>query len=208
MLSSLGFSQIGIKAGPVVSDIVFADEGQIPYLGYEVNSLVHKLPYLTYSFGVSKQFTVSDRVDVQMELLFSKKGLNYSSDFIYDDIKYYLDIYYLETPVLLKYNLKNTSLLIGPYAAYAINRKHVIRSNDYSKNEILKNVKDLDLGIAAGIAKEFKYGDHNIVVDFRLSYSLIDMMDHLENFKPEYYGAAKERAKNINIIFTVGYVFK
>jgi hypothetical protein len=49
-------SQIGIKGGPAISDIVFLVEGQTPYLGYEINSLTHRLPYLTYQFGIFKYY--------------------------------------------------------------------------------------------------------------------------------------------------------
>ena len=98
-------AQIGVKGGPVISDIVFAEEGQIPYLGFDTNSLIHKLPHFTYQIGLFTEYRLSKNLNVQPEFLFSKKGLNYNSDFIYDDIKYHLNIYYLEIPILLKYDI-------------------------------------------------------------------------------------------------------
>ena len=58
---SLLTAQIGIKGGPALSDIVFAEKGQTPYLSYEINSLTHRLPYLTYQFGVFKSFNLNNR---------------------------------------------------------------------------------------------------------------------------------------------------
>ena len=98
-------SQVGVKGGITISDIIFAVDGQTPYLGYDINYLTHRLPFLTYQFGFFKTYELNNKIDFQPELLFIKKGLNYSMDLLYDDITYIIRIHYVEVPLLLKYKL-------------------------------------------------------------------------------------------------------
>lgn len=204
-------SQVGIKGGPALSDIAFLVEGQIPYLGYETNSLTHRLPYLTYQFGIFKNFNITDKVGFQTELLLVKKGLNYSTEYIYDDIKYIVKIYYLEVPLLLKYNFTKSaqnhlSVLLGPYLSYTIKDVRCIEADNQIHKDKMPNIKNIDLGIAASISYNFTIHQNIFIVDLRTTYGLNNMMNYTEDFVPEYYGPNKEYARNVNIALTFGYL--
>jgi len=205
-------SQVGIKGGLAISDIVFAAEGQTPYLGYEINYLTHRLPYLTYQVGIFKTYMFSKNFAIQPELLFVQKGLNYSMDFIYDDITYIIRISYLEVPLLLKYKLFNMhsdrfALLAGPYIAYMVNNKRVREINGAKRKDDMSNINRIDFGVLTGLSYDFKLFQSRYVLDLRTEYSLINMMDRLEGFVPRYYGPAEERVRNVNIALTLGYYF-
>ena len=200
-------SQIGIKSGPVISDIVFLAEGQTPYLGYEIYSLTHRLPYLTYQFGIFKTFKLNKRFYFQPELLFTKKGLNYSMNFIYDDITYIIKMHYLEVPLLLKYNISKNNqfaLLAGPYGSYMINTERIREIEGKLMKDKMSNVRKFDFGIAASLSYDFNYNKNHFNLDFRTTYSLVNIMDYLEDYVLRYYGPDKERARHANIALTIG----
>jgi len=204
-------SQVGIKGGPALSDIIFEVEGQIPYLGYSTNSLSHKLPYLTYQFGIFKTYNITDKIGFQPELLYVKKGLNYSTEFIYDDIKYFVKIHYLEIPMLLKYDFtkdaKNQfSFLIGPYLSYAINNVRYIDTENQIQKDKMSNINTFDLGVAASISYDFTIQQNKFVLDFRTTYGLTDMMNYSDGYIKKYYGTDERRARNVNVALTFGYL--
>jgi hypothetical protein len=204
-------SQVGIKGGPALSDIIFEVEGQIPYLGYGTNSLSHKLPYLTYQFGIFKTFNITNKIGFQPELLYVKKGLNYSTEFIYDDIKYFVKIHYLEIPMLLKYDFtkdaKNQfSFLIGPYLSYAINNVRYIDTENQIQKDKMSNINKFDLGVAASISYDFTIQQNKFVLDFRTTYGLTDMMNYSDGYIKKYYGTDERRARNVNVALTFGYL--
>ena len=202
---SLLTAQIGIKGGPALSDIVFAEKGQTPYLSYEINSLTHRLPYLTYQFGVFKSFNLNNRLSVQPEILFVKKGLNYGTDFIFGDINYIINIHYVEVPILMKLflnNHKRSAILFGPYFSYMMNNKRIREIEDKILKDNLSNINKTDIGIVTSFAHEFM---KLFNIDFRMSYSLVEMMKYLDGVKLDYYGPNDERARNVNISLTIGY---
>ena len=47
---------------------------------------------------------------------------------------------------------------------------------------------------------------NNFILDIRMYYSLLNMMEYAKDFTPEYYGSTEERAKNVNIGLTIGYL--
>jgi len=210
-LSSLSFAQIGIKGGPVLTDIIFDVEGQIPYLGYETNSLRHKLPNLTYQFGIFKIIRLNEKFDFQSEIIIANKGLNYGAKFLYEDIKYIVKINYLEIPLLLRYNLSNRnsnqfSILAGTYFSYAITNNRIVKVDKVSESENMININNYDWGIAAGISYSFSINKSQFIVDYRLSYGLVDVMEFIDDYIPEYYGPKEEKARNVDNALTLGYL--
>ena len=204
IISSLS-AQIGIKGGPALSDIVFANKGQTPYLSYEINSLTHRFPYLTYQFGIFTNYAIGKRFELQPELLFVKKGLNYSKNYIYDDITYIIKICYLEIPILLKYSFtksKRSAIIIGPYFSYMIDNKRIREFDGELIKDEMNNVDKFDFGIATGLS--FDIGER-FIIDTRFTYSLVEMMDYLDGVKLDYYGPEDERARNVNLSLTLGY---
>ena len=205
-------AQVGIKGGIGVSDIVFADEGQSPYLGYEVDYLEHRNPLVSFQVGGFANFWQKKRFDLQPELLFVHQGLNYNIDFLYANYIYKVNIYYLQVPVLVRYKfLKEKSwhpgLYIGPYGALKLNAVKVTGENGEKMKEDMQNVNNGDFGIVFGINFDIDLPLGQFVVDLRSGYSLINMMQPIEGYIPRYYGPEKERARNVSITIMIGYRF-
>jgi hypothetical protein len=205
-------AQIGIKGGLNLSDIVFLDEGQSPYLGYEVDFLEHNFPGTGFQIGIFSEFHILKRLEFQPELLLTRKGLNYSTRYLYDDITYKVKIYYLDAPALIKYTLSqkarwHPALLGGPYASLKLNGTEITRIDGKLEKKRISNLRDLDFGIIAGVYSGINLPKGQMTIDFLLSYSLSNMMDRIEGYIPSYYGPKKEYARNVCLSLTVGYTF-
>jgi hypothetical protein len=205
-------AQIGVKVGLGVSDIGFKNEGQIPYLGYEINSIEHRLPLLTYQIGAFANFEVSDKIGFQPELLYVTQGLDYSTNFLYDDVTYKIKSSYLQLPLLFKYRTaikkkKQSGILVGPYAAIKLKGKRIIEMEGSREKTEVTNLKQTDLGIIAGYAFDFNLASKKMLLEIRTGYSLINMMDRIDGYIPSYYGPKKEYARNISITVSAQYEF-
>jgi len=205
-------AQIGFKGGIGASDIIFKKEGQTPYLGYEVDDFIHNYPKLSYQFGAFAAFGLGEKFEFQPELLFVNAGLDYSTTYNYGKIIYRLNINYLQVPLLFKFKTKpektrHFALLAGPYTSFKLTAKKTMEVNEYEEKVDMNNVKNIDFGIVAGLGYEFDLPQGIIVIDFRITYGLINMMQPKEGYIPEYNGPEKIRANNMNIVLTVGYRF-
>lgn len=205
-------AQIGIKAGPGISDVAFLKAGQSPYLGYEVDYLEHRKPFPTFQAGIFSTFGLWKNFDIQPELLFILQGLDYSKEFIYDDITYKLKIGYLHAPLLLKCSFFpkkkwHPALLGGPYASLKLKAVRVTEIDGKKNKTPMPNVKNADFGLVAGFSADFYLFSGQMVVDLRGSYSLVNMMDRIDGYVPSYYGSKKEYARNVSISLTVGYQY-
>ena len=212
LIISSASAQFGIKTGPGISDIAFLKEGQTPYVGYEINSLEHRKPMAVFQAGAYGTINISKRIDFQPELLYVMQGLNYSTNYIYDDIKYKLIIQYLQMPLLLKYNLsirkrKHSGLIAGPYASWKLNAVRITEVEGLRNKTSVTNLKDTDFGVIAGYAFEFKLPSGQMMIELRCGYSLVNMMNRIDGYIPDYYGPSKEYARNVNISLIVGYKF-
>ena len=94
------YAQIGVKAGIGFSDIIFVNEGQEPYLGYEVNHLTHNYPLFTYQIGAFANINLNHHFDFQPELMLIRQGINYDTQYAYQNITYRLYIWYIQAPLL------------------------------------------------------------------------------------------------------------
>ncbi len=205
-------AQIGVKVGLGFSDIAFKDEGQIPYLGYEINSIEHRLPLLTYQIGVFAPFEFSNRVGFQPELLFITQGLDYSTDYLFDDIKYKIRSSYVQLPLLFKYRSalkknKLSGIVIGPYTSLKLNARRITEIEGQQEKVAMTNMRQFDFGVIAGYAFDFNLASRKVLLELRTSYSLVNMMDRIEGYAPSYYGPRNEYARNISITLSVQYLF-
>lgn len=212
LIISSATAQIGFKAGVGISDIVFMKDGQTPYLGYEVDYYTHRNPKLSYQFGAFTSFDLGKRFEFQPELLFVFAGLDYSMKFDYGEMIFRLNINYLQVPLLFKYKTRpdkkrHFTLLAGPYGAIMLSASKIMEIDEYEETEKMTNVRNGDFGIAAGLAMEFDLTKGILVIDLRMTYSLIDMMDHLDGYVSKYNGPEKDRSRNVNMALTVGYRF-
>jgi hypothetical protein len=206
------YAQIGIKGGIGISDIAFLKNGETPYLGYEINSLEHRMPRIASEIGTFGMTELWKRVEFQPELLFTMQGLNYSTEYLYDHITYKINISYLKIPLLLKYKIStkkkiHSALFIGPYAAWKLKAVRVTEVEGEREKVRISNVKNTDFGVVTGYSIDFNLFSKQIILDLRCNYSLINMMDRIAGYVPWYYGPSKEYARNINISLTAGYRF-
>lgn len=178
-------AQLGFKAGPGVSDIGFLKNGQTSFLGYEAGMMVHRIPMPTFQAGAFGTFRLGHRFEFQPELLFITQGLDYSTDFLYDDVTYKVKISYVHAPLLLKYQTsvkrKWRPFLFG--GAYVSRKLKAIRLTEIEgqKEKIgMSNVKDMDVGIIGGYAAEFNLPAGEMTIGIRTSYSLANMMDRVK----------------------------
>jgi len=203
-------AQVSIKVGLGVSDIVFKDEGQTPYLGYEINSLEHRIPLVTFQIGIFSSFEVSNHFDFQPELLYVTQGLDYSTDYLYDDIKYKIKSTYLQVPILFKYKTavkknKFSGIIAGPYASIKLNANRITEIEGQRNKSKMNNIKQADFGIIAGFVFDFNLVSRKMLIDLRSSYSLINMMDRVDGYIPLSNGPKQEYARNISVILSINY---
>ena len=203
-------AQIGVKAGVGVSDIVFKDVGQTPYLGYEINSIEHRIPLVTFQIGLFTTFDVSDHFVFQPELLYVTQGLDYSTNYVYDDIKYKIKSSYIQAPLLFRYktavkNNKLSGIVIGPYASLKLNANRITEIEGQHEKSEMTNIKQADFGVIAGYVFDFNLVSRKMMIDLRSSYSLVNMMDRIAGYMPLYNGPKDEYARNISITLSVGY---
>ena len=206
------FAQVGVKVGLGVSDIGFKKEGQIPYLGYEINSIEHRLPLFTYQIGIFTPIEVSGKIGLQPELLFVTQGLDYSTNFLYDDVTYKIKSSYIQLPLLIKYRTavkkkKQSGILVGPYAAIKLKGKRITETEGLRVETKVPNLKQTDIGIIAGYAFDFKIASKKMLLEVRTGYSLINIMDRIDGYIPSYGGPNNKYARNISITVSAQYQF-
>ena len=205
-------AQFGLTTGIGVSDIAFLNEGQAPYLGYEVNSFEHRVPKFSYQLGAFYTLDLSKRFDLQPEVLFAMDGLNYSEKFIFDDIKYKINISYVKMPIVVRYKIflkekRQSGIFAGPYVAFKVNASLITQIDGNSKKKEISNVRNTDFGIAAGYFWDISLTKGGLAFSVKASYGLVNMMDLPDGYIPWYYEHQKEYARNISLMFTVGYRF-
>jgi len=202
--------QIGLNAGLGVSDIGFLYKGEKVYLGYETSALSHKLPSPSYYFSASHSFVTHKRIRPCIEIQYAREGINYSTSYLFYDINYRLKIDYLKIPLLLHLNLnmkssKNAGILIGPYFAYRLRAVRILSYHNQFEKKKMESVKPFDAGIVAGFSRDIDLANLPFRAGFRMTYSLLNMMSPIDGKLRLYNGPVKEYARNITIMFTLGY---
>ncbi len=207
-----GISQIGLKAGLTATDIVFAVEGQSPYLGYEVDYLTHRNPLFSYQLGFFGTVKLNKLFYFQPEFMYARQGLNYNIEFLYDEITYRIYIDYLQLPLLVNLRMRpekkfHPGFSFGPYAAISLNAKRITEIDGNRIEENATNVKNGDFGLIGGLSFDFDMNKGQLVTDLRFNYSLINIMYPIDGYIPAYDGPDldEERARNVSIALLIGY---
>ncbi len=215
LFSMTAYSQIGIKGGLGVSDIVFAVEGQTPYLGYEINYLTHRNPLVTYQFGVFGTVKINRLFNFQPELIYARQGLNYNIEFLYDDITYRLYLNYLQLPLLMNLSMRpqkkfHPGFYVGPYGALKLHAKRITKIDGERVEENPSNVKNGDFGLIGGLSYDFDMPNGQLIAELRFNYSLINIMYPIDGYIPSYDGPDldEERARNVSLALLIGYRFQ
>jgi hypothetical protein len=206
-------SQIGIKGGMGVSDIVLDKDGHSSYLGYEVSSLDLTKPVPSCQIGIFGTIGILKSLEFQPELLFITQGLNLRSDWLHDQAAYNIRIKYLHMPLLISktFLLKkkwHPRIFTGPYSSIKLDAIKCVEFNGEKNEEDLSQVKSYDFGLILGFAFDFDLSAGQIILDLRASYGLMNMMDKMEGIIPPYDSPEGEMARNVNVVFTVGYRFQ
>lgn len=196
-------SQTGLTAGTGASDIIFPIAGQSPYLGYEVNILTHNYPAPCYQAGVSQHLALSEHFIGTAGLQFCRRGLNYTTSFLYDDLEYRLHIYYLRLPLLVKIRTRpGSGKLSGPvaggYASATLGSRLVMKSGDSHTRTPKENLRNMDAGILLGYCWDIGKSPGKLLLNLRMAYGLMDVMDVLEG-TVAYDGPENFYARNASL---------
>jgi len=204
------YCQTEINIGAGVSDIAFKLTGEKVYLGYEINALTHNLPSFSYYISLSQGFWRQSRVHPVVEFQYARVGLNYSTSYLFDDLKYYIKIHYLKIPVLLMFNLSlknsnNSGLLFGPYFSYRLLANRLLTVQGKTDKKKVDNVKPIDLGLMAGYNRDINLANFPLKVGVTISYSVVNIMTPIDGVIMLYDGPENEYARNITVLLSIGY---
>jgi hypothetical protein len=209
---STGSAQIGVKAGISFTDIIFKTHGQSSYLSCDNKGVIHNLPKLSYQLGLFLPMRLSHKWKVQAELLYANQGIDYSTDYLYDDITYKIDIHYLQLPFIIGYQFSDrpgssTNLIFGLYVARKLNTNKKIEADGFFRNTEVENINNFDSGGILGMDHSRVYDFGRISFDFRISYSFRDMMKPISDYPQDYSFTPDKYARNVGIILSIGYLF-
>lgn len=212
LYSVITSAQVGIKAGPGFSDIIYSVEGQAPYLGFEVDHLTHNYPLFTYQIGIFGNIDLNKHFDFQPELLLIKQGINYDINFIYQDVTYRMYLWYVQVPLIARYKFSlkkkhHPNFFLGPYLSFNVSAKKITNYDGDTQTENVNNIKPLDFGFVTGFGYDFNLPKGLLVTDIRFSYSLINMMELQEGRIPLSYDPDNLKTRNLSMTLMIGYRF-
>tara|TARA_B100001540_G_scaffold290803_1_gene287786 strand:+ start:81 stop:650 length:570 start_codon:yes stop_codon:yes gene_type:complete len=168
-----------------------------------INYGITKKGILGISGSFLTSFEIGDLMYFEPELSFVQKGWALSSELIDDDSKWTFN--FLELSPILRYGIDNgLSVIIGPYAGYAISGTNDFPEVDANGNTTM-TTEEIDFE-AAGL-NQIDYGINlgisfivNETIDFRTGYSLgfADLDDS---------GLNNSSVKTNGVFLKVGYLF-
>ena len=125
----------------------------------------HKLGFMT-GLGVETSFTESERIN--LSLVFMQKGAQKNPNLTKGDISaYYLNLNYLEAPLLFSYVHKKYILELGVAAAYLINYYEADQQMIYTG---VYPFEKFDYSVKAGLGRQL---NEKWIIHFRSSNSFI-----------------------------------
>lgn len=192
--------QIGFKIGMSNSSLAISEDEAEPFLGYESQWLIrHNLP--GFQFGLFKNFDLSENVQLQAEIFYAQRGVDASTEYLFDDVDYKVRLDYIEIPATFKYNFPVTTSIsagvsAGPYGAIKINAKRHSRIDGVSESIKLENVRDFDYGLVLGLFSDVVLRDSNLVLELRYNHGLPNIMTPLQNIAriSDKQGTVKNRS--------------
>lgn len=204
MLSSLSLSmmaQIGVKAGVNFTNMVFDEEDT------DIEDLARN-GATNYAIGLEFILPLSDRIALQPELLYSKKGAESTYTILGQTFKNELSYNYLDIPFLLRFSLGNTHgegigiyINAGAYGAYAINGKSTSETpiltteTDLTFDEI-DDQKRLDYGFVGGGGITLG----NLFFEVRYQHGINNLLDDdANNNNDSKFGKLQHRGIGLNL---------
>lgn len=204
MLSSLSLSmmaQIGVKVGVNFTNMVF-DEKDTDIEDLARNGATN------YAIGLEFILPLSDRIALQPELLYSKKGAESTYTILGQTFKNELSYNYLDIPFMLRFSLGNTHgegigiyINAGAYGAYAINGKSTSETpiltteTDLTFDEI-DDQKRLDYGFVGGGGITLG----NLFFEVRYQHGINNLLDDdANNNNDSKFGKLQHRGIGLNL---------
>lgn len=200
-------AQVGIKIGMSHSILSISENEARPFLGYEIEWLTwQKLTGL--QLGVSTDFEISKHFGMQAEIFYARRGMDASTQFLFDEIDYKIQLDYIEMPAEFKLKLPltesiATGLVVGPYFAINIGAKRQSQIDGISERIKLGNVSRFDYGLIAGLYSDFVVGNLKLVLDLRYNHGLANVMQAVENSVSISGEDGTVRNKSLNILLGV-----
>ena len=216
-LSALGLlltmplsAEIGVKGGMSLSGLQSSTGDYRHVLGYEMSGLSGGRVLTGFQAGLFKTFDLSRRFQIQPEINYTLRGGNGSTTYLYDDIVNKVNIFYVETPLILKYKIVagrpfSSAVFAGPYAALKLKAEKQTKIWKEEEVTTLPNVRSFDYGVILGLTVEYALGSGRALLDLRSGVGLNNIMDVLPDTIPLY--PDKDHIRNLSISVLVGYAF-
>ncbi len=168
-----------VKAGAGISTCIFDPTEEL-----ELD------PILAYKVGASLTYLFSSEFAIQPELLFATKGVKLIN--MREGV--FMNLNYLEIPILLKYVFDQNSVYIGPYIGVNLSANLKEKRTGISI-DIDDDISTIDFGVSAGYERFFT---KNIAADIRINYGLtnINKVDSDEG-----------TITNLTLLLGIGYYF-
>ena len=200
LFSTLSYSQkYSISVGANMANVTLGSDIEESFIDYGIT----KKGILGISGSFLTSFEIGDLMYFEPEFSFVQKGWALSSELIDDDSKWTFN--FLELSPILRYGIDNgLSVIIGPYAGYAISGTNDFPEVDANGNTTM-TTEEIDFE-AAGL-NQIDYGINlgisfivNETIDFRTGYSLgfADLDDS---------GLNNNSVKTNGVFLKVGYLF-
>lgn len=138
--------RFGIKGGPNYSKLIYDVPGYEPDNEYRFG----------WHVGVELEIPIFQNFSFQPELIYSDQGDKYSINVEGEEETMFTKLSYLNLPLLAKYYLfEGLSIEAGPQFGLNIDAKSKIKDGDKTD---LEDIKDLDMGLNAGLGYQFDVG--------------------------------------------------
>ncbi len=215
-------AQIGLKIGTSISSFYYPGSPPSPYDGYDIDlrpflgydvefaQVTPQLPLVSPGFSIYRSFNLSQRISVQPELCYSRKGVRFSQ-VDYEKVDYKVKINYLEIPVsvalqVLEKNNSRIDCFLGGYGAFRISvTKQVAYNNSSVEKEKINTMRIFEGGLHTGITYKHRFLDGFVVIGLRVYLGLTDIFELPEDWTGIYLDTHKTKITGLNL--SLGYEF-
>jgi hypothetical protein len=160
-------------SGPVRAGVAgFGVKVGLSYANIHGHDVYEQRSRMGFGAGAFLTFGLGSLLAVQPEVLFVTKGSKYVNGSGPDAYRETLSLDYIEVPVLMKFFLPVAGsfrfhLFAGPSLAFKLRARVKATFGGETEVETLDNVRNMDLGLAAGVGLEHPLGRGKLSLDVR-----------------------------------------
>ena len=140
---------------------------------------------LGFSAGVFITFNITEMFAIQPEVLYTMKGAKYEEEIFGETLKFWVNLTYLEIPLLAKIivptqGIVKPCLFAGPALAIKLSGKAKAEYAGETEEENIEDMKGTDFGLVIGAGLDFGLGAPGmgkLTVDIRYSLGLSTISD-------------------------------